>query len=207
MELTYRTASQDDIVGIAEVYIAAFPESLTHFFGEHPPAPAAVAELMRVPLLAEPGCGTVAVGEGRIAGYCLAPAHVSRLRSVALHNAGPFLAGWLSGRYHLGLRPLRALLADKLATWRHRRQDAYHVEAHILSVAVVPGSQGYGIGRQLLQASLRYLAAQHVPTVRLEVRPENSAAIALYRSFGFAEVGETSDSQGPWLIMIKEMAQ
>jgi RimJ/RimL family protein N-acetyltransferase len=41
--------------------------------------------------------------------------------------------------------------------------------------------------------------------VRLEVRPWNSSARHVYEKAGFEYVGQMSDSQGEWLVMVKDM--
>lgn len=62
-------------------------------------------------------------------------------------------------------------------------------EAHVLNLCVHPGLRRLGFGRRLLNALL--FKAQDVATnqVFLEVRPSNRAAINLYLSAGFNEVG------------------
>lgn len=62
-------------------------------------------------------------------------------------------------------------------------------EAHISTLAVDPAYRRRGIGRRLLRAALERAAAAGAQAVTLEVRVSNAAAIALYRSFGFQEVG------------------
>jgi ribosomal-protein-alanine N-acetyltransferase len=62
-------------------------------------------------------------------------------------------------------------------------------EIQILNVAVHPERRQQKIGRALVELVLHVVQAQHVGTVTLEVRRDNGAAIALYRSFGFAESG------------------
>ncbi len=62
-------------------------------------------------------------------------------------------------------------------------------EAHISTLAVDPGYRRRGIGRQLLQAALDRATAAGAQAVTLEVRVSNAPAIALYRSFGFRQVG------------------
>jgi ribosomal-protein-alanine N-acetyltransferase len=62
-------------------------------------------------------------------------------------------------------------------------------EVHILNLAVRPEARGGGIGHALVclvMAEAEQVAAR---VVTLEVRRENAAAIALYRSFGFTECG------------------
>jgi ribosomal-protein-alanine N-acetyltransferase len=64
------------------------------------------------------------------------------------------------------------------------RTPPFEYEIH--TIGVDPGHQGRGIGRCMLDALLN-IAADSV--VHLEVRTDNDAAIALYRSVGFAQVG------------------
>ena len=56
---------------------------------------------------------------------------------------------------------------------------------HVKDLAVHPKRRGRGIGRALLDRSIRTLAAQGAPTVKLEVRESNDTAISLYEDFGF----------------------
>ena len=62
-------------------------------------------------------------------------------------------------------------------------------EIQILNVAVHPERRRHGIGRALVELVFAEVEAQHVSTITLEVRRESTAAIALYRSFGFTESG------------------
>ncbi len=62
-------------------------------------------------------------------------------------------------------------------------------EMHILNLAVHPARRRRGIARALLNAALERGRSQGVTVVWLEVRPSNNAALALYQSFGFQEVG------------------
>ena len=187
---------------MAHVYLAAFPDSIRHFFADRPPQPQAVADMLLVPLLAEPGCGWVAEAHGSVVGYCLAPAHVSRLPGVLWRgHLSRMLGRWLAGAYGVGL-PAAARLARNSLTLS--RRDPHHVEAHILSLAVHPDWQGRGLGRELLQRSLESLERRGARRVRLEVRPDNAAATRLYEKLGFVAVGRTHDSQGEWSIMIRE---
>jgi ribosomal-protein-alanine N-acetyltransferase len=61
-------------------------------------------------------------------------------------------------------------------------------EAHILNVSVDPAEQGQGIGRKMMENAINY-ARGRAETVFLEVRPSNTAAIALYEDLGFNEIG------------------
>ena len=58
----------------------------------------------------------------------------------------------------------------------------------ILNVAVDRESRGKGIGGKLLDAAVSALRDQLVHSIFLEVRESNAAAIALYKSRGFARL-------------------
>ncbi len=62
-------------------------------------------------------------------------------------------------------------------------------EMHLLNLAIHPAHRRRGIARSLLTQALAQGRAHNVSVVWLEVRPSNVAALALYRSFGFQEVG------------------
>lgn len=61
-------------------------------------------------------------------------------------------------------------------------------EAHIISVAVDPDFQGRGIGKRLMETSLKWLKDAGFKHVFLEVRVDNTIAINLYKQFGFENV-------------------
>jgi ribosomal-protein-alanine N-acetyltransferase len=63
-------------------------------------------------------------------------------------------------------------------------------EAEILTIATAPAWRGYGVGGELLAEHLRQAKQQGVKTMFLEVDPDNAPAMALYKRFGFAKVGE-----------------
>jgi len=62
-------------------------------------------------------------------------------------------------------------------------------EAHLLNLCVHPSLQRMGYGRQLLGAMLARAHECEVGTVFLEVRPSNKAALNLYYSIGFVQIG------------------
>ena len=59
---------------------------------------------------------------------------------------------------------------------------------HIKDLAVHPDARQQGLGRTLLRRALWTLRADGAALVKLEVRADNDAAKALYRSEGFAPV-------------------
>lgn len=56
-------------------------------------------------------------------------------------------------------------------------------------IAVSPSARGQAVGRDLLIAVIAHARASGCDRVELEVAAQNSAAVALYRAAGFAEVG------------------
>jgi ribosomal-protein-alanine N-acetyltransferase len=65
--------------------------------------------------------------------------------------------------------------------------------ARIYSIAVNRSLGRRGVGRALMAASERYAAAHACRALRLEVRDDNEAAIALYLSLGYREFGFYDD--------------
>ena len=62
-------------------------------------------------------------------------------------------------------------------------------EAHVLNVCVAPSEQGHGLGRRVISRLLDLARWHRAERVFLEVRPSNVAAVALYDSIGFNEIG------------------
>ena len=66
-------------------------------------------------------------------------------------------------------------------------------ECHILNLCVHPDMRGHGLGRHLLVHLLQLAREHRADAAFLEVRASNLAAIELYRSLGFNEVGLRRD--------------
>ncbi|PLY16626.1 MAG: ribosomal-protein-alanine N-acetyltransferase [Sedimenticola sp.] len=62
-------------------------------------------------------------------------------------------------------------------------------EAHILNICIAPEHQGHGLGRRLLERTLTLAKKQGADTAFLEVRASNRAALRLYETLGFNEIG------------------
>lgn len=60
---------------------------------------------------------------------------------------------------------------------------------YVSNIAVFPDFRRKGVGRALIKATFRMAHKEGAESVSLEVRPSNEAAIALYTSMGFEEVG------------------
>jgi ribosomal-protein-alanine acetyltransferase len=62
-------------------------------------------------------------------------------------------------------------------------------EAHLLNIAVAPALRRRGLGARLLWHLLDWAAGEGLARMFLEVRAANAPALALYRAFGFVQVG------------------
>jgi ribosomal protein S18 acetylase RimI-like enzyme len=68
----------------------------------------------------------------------------------------------------------------------------------VIALTVTASYRRQGLGESLLRALLREAAAIGLPQVWLSVRPDNEAALCLYRKLGF--VGDPSAPPGGWAV-------
>lgn len=69
-------------------------------------------------------------------------------------------------------------------------------------IAVHPGYQGKGLGRKIMQSSIKSLRSDFPGcSIYLKVHPDNRRAVNLYLSEGFQESGRIDTPHGPRLIM------
>ena len=62
-------------------------------------------------------------------------------------------------------------------------------DAHLLNISVAEKWQGQGFGARLLRHVMTLGRELGASTLLLEVRPSNEKALALYRHFGFQQIG------------------
>ncbi len=78
----------------------------------------------------------------------------------------------------------------------YRRRTPRGVHARLYSMAVAPDYRRRGFGRMLIKACLRSLYEEGVKVLSLEVRQDNTAAVALYESMGFESLYQLTDYYG-----------
>lgn len=66
-------------------------------------------------------------------------------------------------------------------------------ESHILNLCVDPSKRRLGAAKILLHALFREAVLRGAEKVFLEVRPSNTAALTLYQTNGFEEIGRRKD--------------
>ena len=193
---------------IAALFTISFKESVLHHCGGHLPSPQAMQDVFTLVYQAEPSAAFLAKNvQGQYIGYCFAPTQLSGLWLRALWG-GHLLKWtwrWLTGQYGFGLHPIKVIVMNKLAFLHSAVAPTKTANARILSIAVAPEARKQGVASQLIGAAIDYFKTRQVTRVRLEVRPGNPAAIRVYEKWGFVQSGVTMDSQGPWLIMFREM--
>jgi len=85
-------------------------------------------------------------------------------------------------------------------------------EAHLLNIGVALRHQGRGHGARLLKDAMARAREGGAAKLFLEVRPSNARAVALYRHFGFREIGRrkayypAADGREDALVFDKELA-
>lgn len=66
-------------------------------------------------------------------------------------------------------------------------------QADILTIGTAPSAQGRGLGRRLLSHAADCARDAGAEVLHLDVAADNSAALRLYQSFGFDELGRRPD--------------
>jgi ribosomal-protein-alanine N-acetyltransferase len=72
-------------------------------------------------------------------------------------------------------------------------------EADVLTVGVVPEHRGQGIAKALMALITDWAKTQGSTAMMLEVKTDNSDAIGLYQSLGYAKLNVRKDYFGPGL--------
>jgi ribosomal-protein-alanine N-acetyltransferase len=101
------------------------------------------------------------------------PWEADAVRALIEHPAAVSLIAALPGRQIVGF-VIAQIAAD---------------EAEILSIGVATNSQRQGIGRTLVEGTLRAAARAEARRLYLDVAASNTAARALYAACGFTEAG------------------
>jgi L-phenylalanine/L-methionine N-acetyltransferase len=143
------------------------------------------------------------------------PPHGVSLRPARSSDAASYLRMWRSvvdeGRWVRtetvgSVKDYRRTLADSWSDNRARfvaiawgqviglitiERMNHPVNRHVatLGMAIEASWRGQGLGSALMAAAMRWARQVGIEKVTLEVYPDNEAAIALYRKFGFGEEG------------------
>jgi ribosomal-protein-alanine N-acetyltransferase len=117
------------------------------------------------------------------------------LNAVVAVEQAAYSHAWTLGNFR------DALKADYVA---HRLVAGEHLvgyfvamqvidEVHLLNITVAPAFQRQGWARCLMQSLSLWSKAKGASWLWLEVRESNERALALYKAFGFKQVGRRKD--------------
>ncbi len=98
---------------------------------------------------------------------------------VILPGCGQFLpeASFVL-RYRTGERPIGMVLTSRVAEG----------VGHTTQICVMPGYQGHGLGRHLMEAAIQALRARRYRALSLTVTAVNASAVRLYEHLGFRTI-------------------
>ena len=99
----------------------------------------------------------------------------------------PWTAGIFRDCLRVGYVCRVMMLAERVAGYGVMSLGAG--EMHVLNLCIAEEHRGRGFGRRMLEHLLEHGAAAGMLDAFLEVRPSNCAALALYRSLGFVQIG------------------
>ncbi|MDO9533803.1 MAG: GNAT family N-acetyltransferase [Bacillota bacterium] len=207
MKWRVQPACSDNIPQVVGLFLESFEDTIVHFFEGGSPSGDALQDFFGFLLKEEPESFWVAMQEGeneRLVGYIVVVPHLPLLWRRAV--LGGYVLRWtkrcLRGEYGVNFKNTCRALKNKFAFWRHSRSFPSY-SSQILSLAVTRDCRGQGLSRQLLDKGMLFLKKLGKIKIKLEVRLWNKAALQLYQSYGFIPVGTTIDSQGEWLVMVK----
>lgn len=128
-------------------------------------------------------------------GYTVKNLGLESINGLANLHKSSFARAWGAHEFALFLQDKHMKL---LGAFKNGKRDpsafllVRHVsdEAEVISIAVERPHRRRGVGEGLLDTAIDELSDMGVKQLHLEVDEQNSAAVELYRNFGFEVVGE-----------------
>jgi ribosomal-protein-alanine N-acetyltransferase len=127
-----------------------------------------------------------------MSGSCFAPMRVEDLNEVQVIEESVYPHPWTPGNF------LDSLYSG-YETWILRDESGTLIgyfllmpavdEAHLLNITVHSDWHGQGVGRGLLSKVVELARNKGMRSVLLEVRPSNVRALAIYKRYGFTQIG------------------
>lgn len=121
--------------------------------------------------------------------------HYENPRVFVVAEVGGEVIGYSMCRIEFGVSNLKTAFARK---------------GHVISIAVMEGHRGQGIGLALMEASIQRVKAEGASEMYLEVRVSNNPAVELYKKLGFSATrvseGYYRDGESAY-IMTKDLTK
>ena len=165
--------------------------------------PSVLADVWQFLHAIAPGGFIAARDDGKLVGYAIFVPSLKEVQRRAVLSGAVLRWSWkalLRGelRPHAVSRIVRNKILFVSSGQRFRSKG----DAQLLNVAVDPHAQTRGLATQLVRSGMAAMRNANVPEIRLEVRPWNKPAIAVYEKTGWREAGRTRDLEGEWLVMV-----
>ena len=127
-------------------------------------------------------------------GLHIEPGKVADAEPCAKLHAGAFFRGWPAPEFAAFLNDPRRTPSYIACDKKHKLAGFAMLriaedEAELLTIVVGDKWRGRGVGAAIMAATLDDLTMSPVERYFLEVEQNNSSAIALYKRYGFIEVG------------------
>ena len=194
--------ARSEVEPAVRIFYQAFAPNVHRLYGPHP-RPGAMVDVWEFAREVEPDAFLAARSGDKVSGYALFTSSVHALQRRALLSGRAIV--WatraLSGRYGLRWSAVLSQLWNKVLFVGSSSSFRTSGDAQLLNIAVAADARGRGIATALLRSGMTYLASRAIREVRLEVEPDNVAAIAAYHSVGFVERGRLRNVYGDWIVM------
>lgn len=204
-DVQVRTLEPSDLTRVAEIHVAAFPDSALTMLGAE-----AVRRYYAWLLTGPHQCFALGASSGAdIMGFCFAGVFKGALSGFLQRNRAYLLSRilrrpWLStnpiirDRVALGFRTLRRFgrQSSNEASVPLRRTTEPGPPFGILGIAVHPDSHGQGIGRALMFEAERTARAGGFNEMLLTVQTDNHRAISFYESLSWKKTLIQDDWRG-----------
>ncbi|TWB18260.1 acetyltransferase (GNAT) family protein [Rhizobium sp. ERR 1071] len=118
--------------------------------------------------------------------------YLSLLEAFPLEETRIFVLGMIEK----GNPQFVALADGKVVGWCDISRHGFPSHAHAgrLGMGIIPAYRGRGLGRRLLEATLRAARDAEIECIELSVHADNDRAIALYEKVGFVREGLARNS-------------
>lgn len=118
--------------------------------------------------------------------------YLTMLEAFPLEQTRAFVLGMIEN----GNPQFVALADNKVVGWCDISRHTFpsHAHAGSLGMGLIPAYRGQGLGRRLIEATLRAARDAGIERVELSVHADNDRAIALYEKVGFVREGFARNS-------------